>query len=196
MIDVMAENSVPEWLAEGAHVVHGRSGPGQVRSVERLWDGVWVHVAPIGSGPIIGYRLKDALRELRPRRPDEMSEEELERVDWESARFHPLAEDDPALAMELAGLLVDAFLTEGGLDPAHRDEALGQVRIEVGITPSGVQILRTVAPLAVSESETEWDGSADDARGIASSAGETAGSTLLFERTDGVLTGWELEEEA
>ena len=193
---VVAENTVPEWLAEGAHVVHARAGPGQVRWVRREWDGVWVCVAPPGSGPIVGYRLADALRELRPRRPDEMSEEELEQVDWDSARFHPLTDDDAALAAELGGLLVDAFLAEGGLDPAHRDDALAQVRLEVGFTPRGVRILRTVCPLATSNMETEWDGTADDAREIASTAGATAGSTLVFERTDGVLTGWELDEGA
>jgi hypothetical protein len=193
---VVDEKSVPEWLAEGAHVVHARAGPGQVRWVRREWDGVWVCIAPPGSGPIVGYRLADALRALRPRRPDEMSEQELERVDWESASFYALTDDDPALAAELAGLLVDAFLVEGGLDPAYRDEALAQVRVEVGMTPKGVRILRAVCPLATSNMETEWDGTADDAREIASTAGATAGSTLVFERTDGVLTGWELDEGA
>jgi hypothetical protein len=187
---------VPEWLAKGAHVVHARAGPGQVSWVRRESDGVWVCVAPPVSGPIVGYRLVDALRDLRPRRPDEMSEEELEQVDWESASFHPLTDDDPALAAELAGLLVETFLSEGGLDPAHRDEALAQVRLEVGTTPRGLRILRTVCPLATSNMETEWDGTADDAREIASTAGATAGSTLVFERTDGLLTGWELDEGA
>jgi hypothetical protein len=175
-------------------VVHARGGPGQVRWVRRESDGIWVCVAPPGSGPIVGYRLADALRELRPRRPDEMSEEELEEVDWESASFHPLTDDDPALAAELARLLVDTFLAEGGLDPAYRDEALTQVRLEVGTTPRGLRILRTVCPLATSNMETEWDGTADDAREIARTAGATAGATLVFERTDGVLTGWELDE--
>jgi hypothetical protein len=123
-----------------------------------------------------------------------MSEEELEQVDWESASFYPLTDDDPALAAELAGLLVDAFLAEGGLDPVHREEALAQVMLEVGLSPRGVRILRAVCPLATSNMETEWDGTADDAREIASTAGTTAGSTLVFERTDGVLTGWELDE--
>ena len=144
---------MPEWLAEGAHVVHARTGPGQVRWVRRESDGVWVCVAPPGSGPILGYRLADALRDLRPRRPDEMSEEELERGDWESARFRPLTDDDPALAAELGNLLVDAFLVEGGLDPARRDDALAQVRLEVGKTPTGVRILRTVCPLGTSNME-------------------------------------------
>ena len=187
---------MPGWLAEGARVVHARSGPGQVVWIRQEWDGIWISVAPPGSGPILGYRLADALRELRPRRPDEMSEDELEQVDWESANFHPLADDDPALAVELTGLLVDGFLAEGGLDPVHRDEALAQVRLGVGMTPRGVQILRTVCPLATSNSETEWDGTADDAREIASTAGATAGSTLVSERTDGVLTGWELDNDA
>jgi len=101
---------VPEWLGEGAHVVHARAGPGQVSGIRRESDGIWMCVAPPVSGPIVGYRLADALRDLRPRRPDEMSEEELEQVDWESARFHPLADDDPALAAELASLLVETFL--------------------------------------------------------------------------------------
>lgn len=193
---VVAKDSVPTWLAEGAHVVHVRSGPGQVRWVRRARDGIWVCVAPPGSGPIVGYRLADALRELRPRRPEEMSEDELEQVDWESASFHDLADDDPALAAELVGPLVHAFLTEGGLDPAHRDEAMAQVRLEVGMTPRGVRILRTVCPLATSNMETERDGTADDARDIASTAGATAGSTLVFERSDGVLTGWEFDEHA
>lgn len=187
---------MPEWLAEGAHVVHARAGPGQVRSLRLERNGVWVCVAPVRSGPIIAYRLGDALRELRPRRPDEMSEEELEQVDWESASFSPLAEEGPALAAELGGFLVDAFLAEGGLDPVHRDEALAQVRLEVGMTPRGVRILRTVCPLATSNMETEWDGTADDARDIASAAGATAGATLVFERTDGILTGWELDADA
>src|SRR5581483_3848614 len=104
--------------------------------------------------------------------------------------------EGPALAAELGGFLVDAFLAEGGLDPVHRDEALAQVRLEVGMTPRGVRILRTVCPLATSNMETEWDGTADDARDIASAAGATAGATLVFERTDGILTGWELDADA
>lgn len=190
----VAENTVPEWLAEGAHVVHAGAGPGQVASVRRERDGVWVCVAPPRSGPIVAYRLADALRDLRPRRLDEMSGEELEELDWESASFHPLTDDDPALAGEMANLLVDAFLAEGGLDPAHRDEALAQVMLEVGMTPRGVGILRTVCPLGTSNMETEWDGTADAAREIVSTAGATAGRTLVSERTDGVLTGWELNE--
>lgn len=175
-------------------MVHARSGPGQVAWVRRERDGIWVCVAPLESGPIVGYRLADAMRELRPRRPDEMSEEELQEVDWESASYHPLTDDDPGLATELAGLLVDAFLAEGGLDPVHRDEALAQVRLEVGRTPKGMRILRTVCPLGTSNMETEWDGTNDDARDIASTAGATAGATLVSERRDGVRTGWELDE--
>jgi hypothetical protein len=121
MIFAVAENSVPEWLAEGAHVVHARSGPGQVSWVRRESDGVWVCVAPPGSGPIVGYRLADALRDLRPRRPDEMSEEELEQVDWESASFHPLTDNDPALAV-------------GTTDLADRVHHVGSLRSECGAT--------------------------------------------------------------
>lgn len=193
-IGAVAEESVPGWLDEGAHVVHARRGPGRVLWIQREWDGISVGVGPLGSGPIIGYRLVDALRELRPRRPDEMSEDELEEVDWKSARFHELRDDDPVLAAQLASLLVDEFLAEGGLDPAHRYEALAQVRIEVGMTPSGIRILRTVCPLGTSNMETEWDGTEDDAREIAATAGATAGAVLVFERSDGVLTGWELGE--
>lgn len=181
---------------EGAHVVHARSGPGQVQRVRRERDGIWVCVAPRASGPIVAYRLADALRELRPRRPEEMSEEELEQLDWESASFHALADDDPALAAELVALLVDAFLAEGRLDPARRAEAIAQIRLEIGMTPGGVRILRTVCPLGTSNMETEWDGTDETARDIASTAGATAGSILVSERRDGVLTGWEFDEDA
>lgn len=68
------------------------------------------------------------------------------------------------------------------------------MRIETAVTPRGVRILRTVCPLATSYVETEWDGTVDDAREIVSSAGATGGATLVFERSDGVLTGWELNE--
>jgi len=178
----------PPWRFEGTLVEHARHGRGRLFADP---DGRWVRFVPAGSGPIIAIPAERVTGEVRVVPTEEMTDDELEDLDWEAASWLPLAEADPALAVELADLVVDAFLQSGGLDRRWRDEALAQLRIDLGHTPKGVRILRFVLPIAAGESLHEWDGDPNGARDTADGVGETAGRTITVERAAGSPCGWE-----
>jgi hypothetical protein len=140
---------------------------------------------------MVAIPLSRALSEVRVIAPDEMTEDEPEDLDWAAARWSPLAEVEPALADEMARLIVDNFFAAGGLDHRWRGEALDQLNLDLGHTPNGVRILRAVLPIAAGESLYEWDGTTAAAREIAIGAGESAGRTIVVERAAGSPCGWE-----
>ena len=112
-------------------------------------------------------------------------------ADWNAAEFIPLEEVDADLAVELAGVLVDRFLSSGGLSSARREDALAQVRFRIGMTPAGVIILGADLPLGEGYQERGWDGSREDARAIAVDMGLTGGENVTAERAYVGDTGWE-----
>jgi hypothetical protein len=103
---------------------------------------------------------------------------------------------DPQLASELAGRLVDRFLRVGGLSPGRRDEALGELTIEHGLTPRGVHIIRVVLPIGCGHPEYEWDGTAEGARSIVDSMADVANDDVAADRSMWGPTGWEPEYDA
>jgi len=112
--------------------------------------------------------------------------------DWNTARFEPLEDLDPSLADELTALLVDEFLSAGGLSARRREQALREVALRRGVTGAGVLILAAELPLGSGQPEYEWDGTLAEARTIARSMGEVAGRTIAAERVRGCGdTGWE-----
>jgi hypothetical protein len=113
--------------------------------------------------------------------------------DWNQAAYQSLASADPALADQLADRLVVRLLTAAGLSAAHRTEAFRQVRVEVGRTPKGAQILRVRLPLGEGEPEYEWDGSQQDAEQIIDSMADIAAESIVDDQFAGLPTGWEPE---
>jgi hypothetical protein len=109
-------------------------------------------------------------------------EEDEEWADWYRATFTPLSEADAALAEHLLGRLVDRFLAVAGLSSSHREEALQQASIELGLTPAGIRILRGRLPLGEGRPEYEWDGSTKDAEEIIDSMADAAGDNVVAER--------------
>src|SRR5947207_8850757 len=112
MIDGMDEERTP-WRFEGTLVEHASYGRG------RLYDeptGEWVRFVPAGSGPIIAIPAHQALSAVRIVSTEEMTEDELEDLDWASARWSPLADSDPGLAAQMADLVIDNFFAAAGLD--------------------------------------------------------------------------------
>jgi hypothetical protein len=122
------------WRFEGMLVEHPSYGRGRLFAEP---DGEWCRFVPAESGPIIALPVDRAASEVRIISRDEMSDDELEDLDWAAATWTPLAQMDAALADEIAGLLVDEFLTAGGLDRGWRGEALAQLRLDLGETPTG-----------------------------------------------------------
>jgi hypothetical protein len=120
-----------------------------------------------------------------------MTDEDHDDLDWASARWTPLADENPALADELAHVVVGSFFTAARLDYRRRDEALTQLQLNVGHTPKGVRILQAVLPIGAGEHLYEWDGTAAAARAIAVGAGESAGRTIIVDRAGGSPCGWE-----
>ena len=176
------------WPFEGMLVEHRSYGRGRLFAEP---GGGLCRFIPAESGPIIAFPADMAASEVRILSLDEMSDDELEELDWEAATWTPLAQTHADVANEIAGLLVDEFLRVGGLDRAWRDEALAQLQLDVGRTPNGVQLLRLILPIAAGESRYEWDGDATAARRIAIGAAEAAGRTITVERQRGAPCGWE-----
>lgn len=155
----------------------------------------WAHFIPAGSGPMVAIPIARALSEVRVIGPEEMTDDELDDLDWESATWSPLADVDPALADELAGLAVATFFAIGGLDHRWRAEAFEQLQLDAGLTPRGVRILRFALPLGAGETLHEWDGTAATARAIARDVGDSGGRTIIIDRAAGSPCGWEPNDE-
>lgn len=80
------------WRFEGTLVEHPTYGRG--RLVAEPNSG-WFQFVPVGSGPIVAIPAHRALSQVRVIAPDEMTDDELEDLDWVSARWSPLADVDP-----------------------------------------------------------------------------------------------------
>ncbi|MGE3619952.1 MAG: hypothetical protein AB7L84_05760 [Acidimicrobiia bacterium] len=125
---------------------------------------------------------------------DPPSEEERAwQADWDAATFAPLEETDPALAREVAEVLVDELLRTGGLSVRRRDEALAALRSRRGLTPRGTTLLVFDLPLGVACSTREWDGSRASALDSARSVGQWAGEEISADRPAYGPSGWEPE---
>jgi hypothetical protein len=185
--DRSVHNPPTPW-SEGALVDHPSLGRGRL-IVEP--DSGWARFIPAGSGVIVAIPVARALSEVRVIEPEEMTDDEVQDFDWESASWSPLADIDHALADELAGLVVGTFFATAGLDHRWRTEAFHQLQLDAGLTPGGIRILRFVLPLGAGESLHEWDGTTPTARAIARDTGDTAGRTIVVERAAGSPCGWE-----
>jgi hypothetical protein len=183
----MEDLSMP-WRFEGMLVEHPTYGRGRLVAQP---NSAWFQFVPVESGPIVAIPASKALTQARVVLPEEMTDDELEDLDWASARWSPLADVDRDLADELASLVVDSFFAAGGLDHRRRAEALTQLQLDLGHTAKGVRILRAVLPIGAGESLYEWDGTAAAARNIAFGVGESAGRTIVVERAAGSPCGWE-----
>jgi hypothetical protein len=179
--------SVP-WRFEGVLVEHPSYGRG--RLVAEPNSG-WFQFVPVRSGPTVAIPASKALSQVRVILPEEIADNELEDLDWASARWSPLADVDRALADEMASLVVGRVFVAGRLDHRWRAEALTQLQLHLGHTATGVRIIRAVLPLGASESLYEWDGTAATARSIALGIGESAGRAIVVERAAGSPCGWE-----
>jgi hypothetical protein len=186
--DRQMEDERAPWRFEGMLVEHPSYGRGRLFAEP---DGEWCRFVPSESGPILALPANRAASEVRVVPPEEMTEDELEDLDWASARWSPLVQLHPSLAAEMLGLIIDSFFAAGGLDPRWRTEAGNQLQIDLGHTQEGVRILRLLLPIAAGESLYEWDGDAADAKEIAIGAGEAAGRTISIEREAGSPCGWE-----
>jgi hypothetical protein len=110
----------------------------------------------------------------------------------------PLVEIDAGLAERLTARLVDRFLLGAGLSTSHRAEAIGQTRIEVGVTGDDQPCELDFALPAGSGNPGgyPWDGSEVRAEGIVDAAADRGIEDVLWDRENVDPTGWELEFDA
>jgi hypothetical protein len=117
--------------------------------------------------------------------------------DWPEyleARFSQLSTIDDGLARRLTERLVDRMLPGAALSMVHRAEAIGQTRIEVGLSPDGTAcVLSVTLPLGSGQPGYQWNGTVEDAEVCVDNAADRGIEDVLWDRDNVGPTGWEPE---
>jgi hypothetical protein len=100
-------------------------------------------------------------------------------ADFEAARFHPLADDDPDMTGRLSKRFSGRLAVGMTAEERTYAEELGPVAIDVGISPKGLRLLRL--NFAGSEGSADWDGTESEAEELIDSEADRQCSDVGYD---------------